>query len=165
MIATICVIIALMAPKETTEKNGILNFSETNKNKEQEETEENDEIRSLSESNRMKRYIGIFFDNIEEGKYQEAYNVLNQDFKDVYFPTLEEFTTYANQNFNSSMLGVKYDNIERWGNKKTGNMYVLWLTIANATKMKKEGEEKPQTTFIIIEKDYNNYEMSFSKNI
>ena len=29
------------------------------------------------------------------------------------------------------MLGITYDNIERLGNNKTGNMYVLLLTISN----------------------------------
>lgn len=164
MIATICVIISLITPKKATEQNAGIISSGTSDNQSGENSEEN-EIRALTESNRMKRYIGMFFDNIEEGNFQEAYNVLNQDFKDIYFPTLEEFETYANNNFNSTMLGVTYDNIERWGNNKTGNMYVLWLTIANNTRAQSENGERPQTTFVIIEKDYNKYEMSFSKNI
>ena len=64
------------------------------------------------------------------------------------------------------LIGIKYDNIERLGNNKTGNMYVLWLTIGSIYQGKLEEDEKlDQTNFVIIERDYNNYEMSFSVNL
>ena len=44
-------------------------------------------------------------------------------------------------------------------------MYVVWVTISNMFQSKlKDGEELPQTNFVIIEYDYNKYEMSFSVN-
>ena len=58
---------------------------------------------------------------------------------------------------------VEYNNIERLGNSKTGNLYVLWLTIGNMFQPKlAEDVEIPETNFVIIEYDYNKYEMSFS---
>lgn len=132
--------------------------------------EENDEIaqeeiKTLSESARMKRYIGIFFDNIENGDYQAAYDVLNEDFKIRYFSNIEEFKEYVDKYFNPSIMTITYDNMERLGNNKTGNMYILWLTISNIYQAKlAEDEEIEQTNFVIIENDYNNYEMSFSVN-
>lgn len=156
MIATICLIISLIKPKEEQKQNQSSQTS-TNTNT-TEENEIKDEIRTLSESNRMKRYIGIFFDNIEQGKYQEEYNKLNEEYKSTYFSNIREFIEYADENFKSKMLGVTYDNIERLANNKTGNMYVIQVTIADTTK------GKVKTDFVIIEKDYNDYEMSFSAN-
>lgn len=157
MIATMCVIISLIIPKQKQQPNQNSQIA-TNNTDTTEDNEIKDEIKTLSESNRMKRYIGTFFDNIEQGKYQEAYNKLNEDYKNTYFPNLQEFTEYVDENFKSKMLGVTYDNIERLANNKTGNMYVMQITVADAKK------GKVQTDFVIIEKDYNDYEMSFSAN-
>lgn len=168
MIATACLIINIITKNQTPKqtKNILQNTEETTIQNEENENSDEEEIKTLSESSRMKRYIGNFFENIEEGKYQEAYNKLNEDFKYTYFPRLEDFEKYANKNFKYGMIGVTYDNIERWGNSKTGNMYVIWITTAGSNKVKTGNEEeKPQTNFVIIEKDYNNYEMSFSVNI
>lgn len=166
MVANMYLILNLFKSKEK-EKNVYSKPAENEQTEEIQEISEEDEIKTLSESNRMKRYIGIFFERIEEGNYQDAYSVLNQEFKDTYFPTLKEFTEYADKNFNPTVMGVTYDNIERLGNNKTGNMYVVWLTIDNifaAKKTEEEAEAKEQTNFVIVEKDYNNYEMSFSVN-
>ena len=56
-------------------------------------------------------------------------------------------------------------NLGRLRNNKTGNMYVLLLTISNIFQGKLDDDEKlPQTYFVIVEKNYNDYEMSFSVN-
>lgn len=157
MIATVClianIIIKNKAPK--TDNKIAVSPNATNKT-EDENKEENEEIKTLSESNRMKRYIGNFFDDIEEGNYQKVYNILNEKYKRDYFPHIEEFQEYVDKNFKNNMLGVTYDNIERWGNNKTGNMYVIWVTVADMVK------GKIKTNFVIIENNYNDYEMSFS---
>ena len=112
-----------------------------------------------------KSHVGFFLEDIENGDYQSAYDVLNEDFKKTYFTNLDEFKEYADKNFNSSIMTLTYDNVERLGNSKTGNMYVVWVTISNMFQSKlKDGEELPQTSFVIIEYDYNKYEMSFSVN-
>ena len=155
---------------KSTQKGNNTNITANSTNASSEETVDEqtiqlDEIKQLSESGRMKRYIGNFFNSIEDGDYQSAYNVLNEDFKKRYFSNINEFTTYAKKNFGSSMVGISYDNIERLGNNKTGNMYVILLTISNVFQKKLNEDEKlPQTYFVIVEKDYDNYEMSFSVN-
>lgn len=148
--------ISLTKNKQVSENNTDNNI-ENNVIQETEEEQQN-EIKNMSESNRMKRYVGIFFENIENKNYEKAYNVLNYDFKTTYFPTIEKFEEYVKKHFNPSTMGVTYDNIERLGNNKTGNMYVLWLTIFNIFNK----QESNETNFVIIENDYNNYEMSFS---
>lgn len=155
---------------KSTQKGNNTNITANSTNASSEETVDEqtsqlDEIKQLSESSRMKRYIGNFFNSIEDGDYQSAYDVLNEDFKKRYFSNLDEFTTYAKKNFGSSMVGISYDNIERLGNNKTGNMYVILVTISNVFQKKLNEDEKlPQTYFVIVEKDYDNYEMSFSVN-
>ena len=168
MIGILCFVINAIV-KSTQKGNNIStsvnNASTSDEEKDDEQISQLDEIKQLSESDRMKRYIGNFFNNIEDGDYQSAYNVLNEDFKKRYFSNLDEFTAYAKKNFGSSMVGISYDNIERLGNNKTGNMYVLLLTISNIFQKKLNEDEKlPQTYFVIVEKDYDNYEMSFSVN-
>lgn len=168
MIGVLCFVINAIV-KSTQKGNNTNtttnNTSVTDENTDEESIDQVDEIKQLSESGRMKRYIGNFFNNIEDGDYQSAYNVLNEDFKKRYFSNIDEFTTYAKKNFGSSMVGISYDNIERLGNNKTGNMYVLLLTISNVFQKKLNDDEKlPQTYFVIVEKDYDNYEMSFSVN-
>ena len=64
-------------------------------------------------------------------------------------------------------MGIIYNDVERLGNKKTGNLYVLWLSIGNIYRVRDEDEEdedREETNFVILERDYNNYEMSFSVN-
>ena len=166
MIGVFCFVInaIVKSPKKGNNTNtNVNNTSTSSEETTDEEVSQLDEIKQLSESGRMKRYIGNFFNSIEDGDYQTAYNVLNEDFKKRYFSNLNEFTTYAKKNFGSSMVGISYDNIERLGNNKTGNMYVILLTISNIFQGKLDEDEKlPQTYFVIVEKDYDNYEMSFS---
>lgn len=167
MITLLCVVINALV--KATQKEKIANANSNNINEisgqDSEEISQEEEVKQLSESQRMKKYIGYFFNDIENGEYQQAYDVLNEDFKKTYFSNLDEFTAYAKKNFGSSMIGITYDNIERLGNNITGNMYVLLLTISNIFQSKLEDDEKlPQTYFVIVEKDYNNYEMSFSVN-
>ncbi len=169
IVLVIIAIIFIVAIRKNKKKKNE-NISTNSKNMTIQETEQTDisqedEIKTLTESKRIKRYIGIFFDNIENGDYETEYNKLNEEFKNTYFPTLDSFEEYVNRYLNPSIIGVSYDNFERLGNNKTGNMYVVWLTIGNIYQRKlTEDEELEQTNFIILEHNYNNYELSFSVN-
>ncbi len=167
MIANIILVTKIVTSKNKEKEVNESSKAEGTVNENGEETAPevslDEELRQMSETKRMKRYVGVFFENIENGRYQEAYDVLNKDFKKMYFDGVEDFTEYAKKYFNPSTMVVKYDNIERLGNNKTGNMYILWLTIGNLFQPKlADDEEIEQTNFVIIEYDYNNYEMSFS---
>ncbi len=161
MIAAVISILLILKSK-TKEKNNNTVVT-TEPTEEEIEASEKEEIKNMSESKRMKRYIGMFFEDIEEEKYLEAYSVLNEEFKNSYFPRLEDFEEYAKKYLNSNTLAITYDNIERLGNNKTGNMYVVWTTITDIFRPKLAEDEKiEQTNFVIIEKNYNEFEMSFS---
>lgn len=166
MIINLIVIIRLTKkPKSANQANNPISSESNNDDTEEDSGSREDDVKSLPETLRIKRYIGFFLEDIENGDYQSAYDVLNEDFKKTYFTNLDEFKEYADKNFNSSIMTLTYDNVERLGNSKTGNMYVVWVTISNMFQSKlKDGEELPQTNFVIIEYDYNKYEMSFSVN-
>lgn len=166
MIINLIVIIRLTKkPKSADQANNSISSESNNDDTEEDSESREDEVKSLPETLRIKRYIGFFLEDIENGDYQSAYDVLNEDFKKTYFTNLDEFKEYADKNFNSSIMTLTYDNVERLGNSKTGNMYVVWVTISNMFQSKlKDGEELPQTNFVVIEYDYNKYEMSFSVN-
>ena len=167
MINLVIIIKLTKKPSSTAQTSNTINSTASSEsNTEEEESQSRDEeVRNLSETIRMKRYIGFFLEDIENGDYQSAYDVLNEDCKKTYCTNLEEFKNYADKNFNSSIMTLTYDNVERLGNSKTGNMYVVWVTISNMFQEKlQDDEELPQTNFVIIEYDYNKYEMSFSVN-
>ena len=166
MIINLIVIIRLTKkPKSANQANNSISSESNNDDTEEDSGSREDDVKSLPETLRIKRYIGFFLEDIENGDYQSAYDVLNEDFKKTYFTNLDEFKEYADKNFNSSIMTLTYDKVERLGNRKTGNMYVVWVTISNMFQSKlKDEEELPQTNFVIIEYDYNKYEMSFSVN-
>lgn len=126
-----------------------------------EETTEEADVTVMSEQQRMKYYMNEFLSKIENEAYNEAYNYLNQEFKDTYFKTLDEFKTYAEKNFNMTTMAIEFNNIERLGNPITGNIYVLWVNLVDVLKNTTD-EEKETTNFVILEKDYNQFELSFN---
>lgn len=111
-------------------------------------------LQDMEERDRMEYYFGMFLDAVEAGEYEEAYGMLYEDFRANYFPTLEEFSEYMENTF-SDMTSVKHENIER-----NGDVYVLWITIADAINGK-PGEEK-EMNIVIKENDYNDFVLSFS---
>ena len=70
MLGCIILIVKIISPKMN--KNVIGNFQDEQQVIEPEEELSNeDEIKNMSETSRMKRYVGIFFENIEEGNYDD----------------------------------------------------------------------------------------------
>lgn len=121
------------------------------------EVEKNREIENLQnmkERDRMEYYFNKFLEFIEDEKYEEAYSLLYPEFKENYYPTLEQFIEIMNQTF-SDMTNVEHDNIER-----NGDVYVLWIYITDAVNGK-PGEKK-EMNVVIKENDYNDFELSFS---
>lgn len=122
-------------------------------------------IEELSEQQRIQNYARDFFIKIDNQEYEKAYKVLNDDFKSKYFPTLVEFEDYVNKYIGTGELTINFTNIERLGNEKTGNLYVLWVNVKDVLgniKKKSDSEEKDYTNVVILEKGYNDYELSFS---
>lgn len=118
-------------------------------------------LENMGEQDRMQYYYGMFLRKIKQGNYQEAYDLLYDDFKNHYFPTIETFKTYMDLRYTSNMT-VQYQNLER-----LGDIYVLWVNVADLSQKKEFGEDVlAYNTFeinvVIQEYDFNDYKLSFS---
>lgn len=135
--------------------------SEVDIQKQQEEinkkTEEDviiSKLATMQERDRMEFYFSQFIKMIENKDYEKAYEMLYDEFKTNYFPTLNEFKEYAKKTFPSNMT-VDHENIER-----SGNIYVLYVKISDFLASKENAGKEMR--FVIQEEDLNNYVMSFS---
>lgn len=116
----------------------------------------NDEIVQMlsgyKERDRMEFYCGEYFRHILKEEYDEAYNLLYTEFKQQYFPTVEEFEEYAKKTYPKT-FALDYDDITR-----QGDIYVLRLKILDMDGTK--DSERIQRV-VIRENNYNDYELSF----
>ena len=112
-------------------------------------------LASLGERDRMEYYVSEFISAIENENYEVAYKMLYDDFKENYFPTISDFENYARSKF-PSMISLEHTNIER-----NGDVYVLWVTLANPLAGKSSGKEM---NFVVKENDLNDFDLSFTVN-
>ena len=109
-------------------------------------------LSTLNERSRMQYYCGKYFKHIEHKEYEQAYNILYSEFKQKYFPTLEDFEKYV-QEFYPEYFALEYDDITR-----QGNIYVLRLKIIN---IQNTTEEELTQRIVLQEKYYNDFVISF----
>ena len=112
-------------------------------------------LSSMEEDERIKSYASRFMESVDNEDYTGAYEMLYEDFKTNYFPTLESFEKYAKETF-PQVMSLEYTNMER-----NGNVYVLWVTMYDYMRPGAEGVE---LNLVIRENELNNYELSFSAN-
>lgn len=143
--------------EKNIQENNTINQIETKP----EESQEIDKIKAMSEQDRIEYYVRTFVQNLELQNYDEDYKVLYGDFKNNYFPTLEEFKKYCTEKIGTEFVSFNIESIERLGNSVTGNMYVISGYLGNVLEHN-EDYKKEISYFVIREKDYNNYELSFN---
>lgn len=114
-------------------------------------------VASLNERQRMQTYFGRYLSYIESGDYESAYNLLYDGFKQSYFPTLEDFESYAQNNYPSNMV-VEYTNIER-----QGTIFILTVKIRNALSDSTQ-TDTPEQQVVVTENDVNDFKLSFAVN-
>ena len=146
--------------KSQKSQNYIKNETKEKEKKQKEIPTNEDEVKkylsTLGEGDRMTYYCGQFINCIDNQEYEKAYNMLYAEFKQNYFPTLQEFENYV-KNYYPRFFGVKYDDIERY--KDT---YVIRLKIQDFQAA--EGSEEKIQRIVVREYEYNNYVISFSVN-
>ncbi len=108
-------------------------------------------VADMTERSRMQTYFGTFISYIEEKDYESAYNLLNENFKNNYFSTLEQFETYI-QKYPKD-IAVDYKNIER-----QGELFVLTVEIKDV--FNKEFQAITQRV-VIRELGVNQFTISF----
>lgn len=166
-IAIICLLIiisiltaVLKKTNEQNSKNLDVEFDEnrTNKNIET-NTQESDKIisklKTVSESERIRIYLGTYFKYIENKNYDSAYNLLYPKFKENYFPTLKSFEEYIKGLSFPEMLSIEYHDIHM-----QGEYYIVTVRIGDLLSRSASQQEK---SFILQENGYNDFYISFKK--
>lgn len=110
-------------------------------------------VATLNERDRIEFYVAKFVDAIEAKEYEKAYEMLYDDFKSNYFPTLDSFEEYADSKF-SKVLSLEHTNIER-----NGEYYILWITISDPLSGKSSSKDM---NFVVRENGLNDFDISFS---
>lgn len=113
------------------------------------------QLQDMEERDRMEFYFGMFLNYVEAEEYEKAYDLLYEEFKKNYFPTVDSFIKYAKEKI-PQMPIIQYENIER-----NGDVYVLWIHMFDALGSKSD-DAKKEMNVVIQEKDYNDFVMSFS---
>ena len=118
------------------------------------EKKEINNLLNMTERDRIEYYASTFIRKIEAEEYETAYKMLNQDFKENYFPTIVDFQMYVDEKFPNS-IAIEYDNIER-----NGTTYILWLNMFNPLAVDKSNARPMK--IIVKENAINDFELSFS---
>ena len=139
----------VVVPEENLTEEQKLQLAETKK-----EQAIIDDLAGMEERDRIEYYFGEFIRNIELDNYAEAYKVLNEDFKNTYFSTQDEFVKYVKAYFPNE-IAVEYNNIER-----NGNTYILWIKMSNALTVDKSSGRAMNV--VIRENAVHDFELSFS---
>ena len=100
----------------------------------------------------MQYYCGQYFKHLEKHEYDAAYNLLYTEFKQNYFPTVEEFEEYVKKTY-PEQWALDYDDITR-----QGDLYVLRLKILDVLGSREN--EKIQR-IVVRENYYNDFVISF----
>jgi hypothetical protein len=109
-------------------------------------------LSGYGERDRMEYYCGQYFKHIERHEYDAAYNLLYTEFKQNYFPTVEDFEEYIKKTY-PAHWALEYDDISR-----QGDIYVLRLKILDVLGSKEN--EKVQRV-VVKENNYNDFVISF----
>ena len=116
------------------------------------ETMKKEDLSKLTERERIEAYVISFANAVEAGEYEKAYNMLHEEFKTKFFPTLDSFETYAKEKL-PIVFAMNHTNFER-----IGDTYVLWVEMRDALSSKDPVEMK----FIVKENAMNDFVLSFS---
>lgn len=118
---------------------------------EEKNAREIEELKKLGETTRMQFYISKYISYIEEGDYENAYNLLYDEFKQNYFKTQEEFTSYIKNKY-SDIITLDYEKTER-----LGPYYVVTVNFKDLINDTKNYTQ----LFVLKENGFNDFVLSF----
>lgn len=156
MIILVIVAIAISVIITNMKKQPITNNAASSnevhmKTDEQINAEEIEELKSMTEKERIRFYVSKYISYIETNEYEKAYALLNDDFKANYFPTVQDFKNYTKNKY-PDIITMNNSSIQR-----EGKYYILTITFADMIEDKKNFAQK----FIIVENNYNDFVLSF----
>ena len=158
ILVLICTNIILILNRKTVKNTGNVNnvniSNSTNTNTVQDEEQETlEKLKSMKERERMEYYFSEFMEYIENAKYQEAYDLLDPEFRDKYFKTLDDFKKYVNKTY-PDFVSFSYNDIDR-----QGYIYVLTITVINPDVDKTEAKKSQR--IVVKENNFNDFVLSF----
>lgn len=109
-------------------------------------------LSTLGEWDRMDYYCGEYFKYLVDKNYESAYNLLYPEFKEKYFPTLDDYTKYIEKTYPNGFSWTDEDITRQ------GNVYVLKVKILD-TKGTRDNEKSQR--IVLKENNYNDYIISF----
>ena len=158
IIIIIVIILTILNSKKINNKEE--NDNQTSSNVEKKDSNEDQEkiakLKTKKEAERIKTYLGTYFKYVEKKDYNSAYNLLYDEFKKNYFPTLEDYEKYIQEQDLPALLTIDYDNIVT-----QGELYIVTLRIGNVQA--RSDTQKVEKKFVVKENDYNDYYISFEK--
>ena len=111
-------------------------------------------LKKASESDRIKTYLGTYFKYIENKNYEKAYDLLYDDFKKNYFPTIDDFEKYIKNINYPELITVNYEDIEN-----QGKYYIVTVGVGDLQSKSRTLNKKEK--YVLVENDYNDYYISF----
>ena len=133
--------------------NKKMQLNKTNSDNVSSEQNQLELLKKGTERDRIEYYCGQFFKNIENKNYEKAYQVLYPEFKQQYFPTIEDFEKYVQKTY-PSVLAINYDDFDR-----QGDIYITTVLVDNA--LAKDNSKQFSQRIVVQESDYNKYVLSF----
>jgi len=114
------------------------------------------DLYNKSEQERMQYYCANFFKLIDNDNFEEAYKLLYSEYKENFFPNINNFKRYFKEYFPSD-FGLAYSNIER-----LGDIYVLNVSVKDTVN----GSYGHNFNMYVVIKEnaLNDYVISFSRN-
>ena len=109
-------------------------------------------VANQEENIRIQYYVADFLGLIENQKYDEAYSLLNEDFKNTNFETIEKFKEFCKIYPEKDSI-CKYSEFDRIGS----SVYVITATI---NQLDSKDYKTIKQTFVVRENNYNDYKIS-----
>lgn len=133
------------------DRNISINDENTDKVETEQQKLEKQFLQTRNEKERMQIYLAKYFNYLENKEYEKAYNLLYEDFKNLYYPTFSFYKKYVEETYFVAME-IEYEDIQR-----QGEYYIITVELINMldpinTKMQK---------FVIYEKGTNDFVLSF----
>lgn len=120
------------------------------------ENQVDNKITTMNEGTRIKNYCAKYFDAIEFGEYDEAYEMLNESFKTKYFNNKETFIQYAKRTYPTGTIVLQYKDVSQ-----KGEIYEVKLLISDDDNKNYKAIEQ---TLVVRENSANDFKISFSIN-
>lgn len=111
------------------------------------------DLKSMGEADRMYTYFFEYLGMVEWENYEEAYNILYDDFKKQYYPTIDSYISYVKKTY-PPIMSIRYENIER-----QGEYYILTVLIRSSVDP--NGFTPLRQRFILHENGFDEFELSF----